>query len=149
MGFIIFGAAGNAGFKTPHHPWGGCEECIVVGATDNVTDKIAAFSSGCCCPSIDVLTRGTNFADLTSPNQFRGTSFSTAILSGAFSFIFPHIWTIDDWRTVHDVVKKFIASTSDNKFGCGPDTHPHSPIQWKKFNFQTAILALSGNYIFP
>lgn len=151
MGFVIFGAAGNAGHVCAHHPWGECSSCIVVGAEDEVTKKIAAFSSGCCGPSVDVMARGTNFA--VSVNgcwyKFGGTSFSTATLTGSFSFLLSIIWTVDEWKTIHEVVKNFIASTSDKKLGCGSHQNPHVPMQWNKFNFRTAInnLVLNGTYV--
>jgi len=114
MGFLIFADTGNSGFKTPHHPWGECGNCIVVGTENHLTHKIAGFSSGCCSSSVDVVTRGTKFALIAGHHKFSGTSFPTAVISGAFTFIIPNIWTVDQWNTIHDVVKPIKAAMQCN-----------------------------------
>lgn len=143
MGYIIFGAAGNSGNPTPHHPWGQCPKCIVVGAENHATRKIAEFSSGCCSQIVDVAVRGTNFALSmnTDLQTFSGTSFATAILSGSFTFFLPLIWRLDKWKTIHDTVKDFLRSTCDKQFGYDSKA-PHTSMEWNRFNFRNAVIHL-------
>lgn len=144
MGYLILGAAGNTGNPTPHHPWGECLRCIVVGAENDATKKIANFSSGCCNELVDVILRGTNFAMDSIDVKFHGTSFATATLAGAFSYIIPHIWDVDNWKTIRSVTKKFLDQSTD-KVSC----EFHVGMHGKRFNFKKAMnnLVLYGDYI--
>lgn len=148
LGFLIFGAAGNSGMELPHHPWGNCKHCIVVGAEDRSTNQIATFSSGCCNKSVDIIQRGTDFGLSLNHYTFHGTSFSTAAVSGAFSSILPHLWNVNEWRNFNDVVIDLIDKTSEKEMGCG--FHTHVPNYWNRFNFAKALKEAlrSGTYVF-
>lgn len=141
MGYVICAAAGNDGAPTPHLPWGQCLRCVIVGAYDHIKDQIASFSSGCCDAIVAAHVRGTNFSLLPNQPKICGTSYSTSIMCGSFSFMSHRIWNIDEWRIFEEVVKRFIVAESEKKIGCGNNTDNHTPRRWRKF----VLPALDGD----
>ncbi|XP_037038328.1 uncharacterized protein LOC119075871 [Bradysia coprophila] len=137
FGYVIFGAAGNTGNSSPHHPWGSCDKCIVVGAC-NKENKITQFSSGCCTNMVTTFARGTDFCLAASEGYFVGTSYSTAIVSASFVSILDEIWDVNDWQTITDSIRKYLREKGSKKIGCSSSDPQHQQLEWIKLESPNA-----------
>lgn len=127
---------------SPKMPTAPCKECIHVGAHTHWKQQICDFSSGGC--SVDIVALGSAILLEQMTTSECGTSYATAVISGAMSHILPLIPSAkrNNPKSMPNDVKQLLKETADKIqckwLGTGTDKHKQHEVSLA-LNFVRAL----------